>query len=229
MNIWLLLLALFASLSGATYNCGHCATGQCYGTPPNQNQCHQCDADYYLGTDGNCASCGTVAPCPAGQYWDETKCGVPALHMYHDNGCRVCTDCVTGEGPLAKAWGICGGPSPYTSNPDPECLTPGQALCKACYFDVASWQYTQTGDNGTFCDDVAPDDWLTSNGGALSTCCQAAQALEGVAPGSGGCAYCSVPAIKSCLFNSVINCLGIYTPPGGWPLPTPYPPSSVVC
>jgi hypothetical protein len=150
--------------------------------------------------------------------------------MYSDNGCRVCTDCVTGSGARNKAWGVCGGPSPYTYNPEEACLNPGPALCEVCADYIPEWAWTQDEDpelNTSFCENSKDDAWLFLSGkieSDLITCCNAAQAKEEIDPMSGGCDYELVSATKSCLYNSMIDCMGIYTPPNGWPLPTPYPP-----
>jgi hypothetical protein len=109
-------------------------------------------------------------------------------------------------------------------------LNPGPALCKVCSFYVPQWTFSNPA-NDTFCDDESPDDWLFLSGADeqdLIDCCHSAHAQEVILPTSGGCDFSlatvdPIPKTKSCLYNMVVNCLGIYTLPNGWPLPTPYP------
>jgi len=113
-------------------------------------------------------------------------------------------------------------------------MNPAPALCEVCSAYVPEWAWTQNPDpdlNTSYCDDSKNDTWLFFAGADesdLITCCNDAHDQEAVDPCTGGCDFSGsdidpVPKTKSCLYNKVMNCLGIYTPPSGWPLPTPYP------
>jgi hypothetical protein len=100
-----------------------------------------------------------------------------------------------------------------------------------CSDYVPEWAFTQNEDpekNISFCTNEKDPSWIFLSGkveGDLITCCHAAMDLED----NGDCEF-DVPetevvaARKSCLYNSVITCMGIYSSTaGGWPLPTEYP------
>jgi len=197
-----------------------------------------CPADYYWlasacgGTDKGCRACSTVKPCPLGHFWDETKCGVLARHANSDNGCYECTNCVTSDGKRTKAWGICNGVSGI-ENPETTCLNPGPALCRLCAAYVEEWFYKAPEETWEDCTGEENHDWVFLPGkdeGDLSDACLAAKADED-SDEAGDC-YWTLPIVdlpvaahKSCLYNMVIDAMGIYnTLLGGWPLPVPYPP-----
>jgi len=228
--------------AGVCTDCSSCTTGDYAYVPCGTNSdtiCHACttvvpcpSGQYWVPTacgpvdDNGCRDCSSVAPCPTGYYYDDYWCGHPDLHQYEMNGCQACTDCVTSTGPRFKAWGICGGPSPYTYNPIMPCLAPGVALCEVCSDYVPTWAWTQNPDlNISLCDNTLDDSWEFMSGKTetdLNTCCQDARDLQI----AGDCEFAVnyVNAARySCLYNSVMNCLGIYTPPGGWALPSAYP------
>jgi len=243
LKIVVLVLALFfGSAAAFCPSCDNCVA----------NVCQKCSANYYLNS-GSCVACTACATgeyrvsgclqnatvdavctacpvsCPSGQYYDAATCGATA-HPTSD-GCQRCDDCITSDGPRWKAWGVCGGPSPYSYHPEQLCLAPGVALCEVCSAYITDWAWTQIGANDSFCDNTKDDSWLYLSGQTesdLITCCHNAQDLET----NGDCDFPMVPdevqvaAHKSCLYNSVMTCLGIYTPPptgSGWPLPTTPP------
>jgi len=108
-------------------------------------------------------------------------------------------------------------------------MNPGPALCEVCSDYVPEWTFTQfeePEDNITLCPNTRPTQWLFLSGkneGHLTDCCHAARLLEQ----EGECEF-DVPsafaATKSCLYNAVMACMGIYNPlQGGWSLPRAYP------
>jgi hypothetical protein len=167
-------------------------------------------------------------------YWDPLRCGSGNLQGAEGNGCEVCTDCVSSDGPRFKAWGICNGESGL-ENPSAACLTPGPALCRLCSEYVAHWA---TNDYDIPWDDCTGDenkDWVFLAGkdeSDLEAACLAAAAEELDEEFVGDFTYCyweypevdfPVAARKSCLYNMVIDAMDIYETGVGWPLPTDYP------
>jgi len=248
-----LVLALFF---GSAASCGiHCQSCDS-NSPPI---CHRCFPNYYLNTTTNtctackacptgqyifsgcaqdaigdsvCHNCTDVAPCPAGKYYDAATCGT--WNDPKSNGCVDCQDCPDSAGARTKAWGVCGGPSPYDYRPEVECMNPGPALCELCSDYVPEWAFTQNEDpelNISFCTNEKDSSWIFLSGkfeSDLITCCHAAKEREDNPDDNLDCDFDEVPspvaARKSCLYNSVITCMGIYdSNAGGWPLPSEYP------
>jgi len=239
----LALLGSAQSALGSCVQCHTCVAGQC--TKCNQNfylnggncvACTPCGAGQWRARgcsqtangDSVCQSCSSVAPCAAGNYFVPSACGTPYTW---DNGCRECQNCVDSAGPRTKSWGVCGGPAPYTYKPEGSCMNPGPALCEVCSDYVPEWTFTnfEDPDNITLCPNTRNTEWLFLSGkleGHLTDCCHAAKLLEE----EGQCDFQDeVPfpfaATKSCLYNAVMACMGIYDSlQGGWPLPRAYPP-----
>jgi len=198
-----------------------------------------CNEGYYE-YEGLCIDCGSI-PCPAKTYYDAAACGFHGgTRDPFDSGCIACVDCVAHHGERTKAWGVCGGPD-NTRHPDPDlqnCLNPGPALCNACSDVVPEWGWTNHPEeekNISYCpsrEDPSRLDnsWWFLSGKTesdLSICCLQAKAMEDdeecvfLAPDE---VLSPVAAHKSCLYNHVIACMGIYnSTAGGWPLPSEYP------
>jgi hypothetical protein len=190
------------------------------------------------GEDNGCRDC--YAPCDNGTYYDELQCGT-AYHK-QDNGCKPCQDCITSDGPRYHSWGVCGGPSPYSHHPEILCLTPGVALCEVCADYILEWKFTQSSNpdlNFSYCDNTLNDTWLFLSGkseGDLATCCESAKAIEDydVEHNTHVCDWSGEleelvnhhpgAAHKNCLYNFVMDCLGIFS---FWPNPSPSPPEPI--
>jgi len=237
-KIVVLVLAFVGSVLATCGTVDHCDT--CVYGP-----CTICIANYYLdagvclgcsasncggsqwydstactGTNSGCKACG--GPCPTGQYFRSSLCLGP------NNGCEGCTDCVIGtENAFGKAYGdVCGGPSPFDHNA-PECLTPGQALCEACFDWVPEFQNNGLPEEGgyqEFCDGERPNDWWYLGNPAkdeddLEACCGVAK----TAFDNGDCDFDVARPLttqRSCAYNIVFNCMDIAAT---WPNPQAYP------
>jgi len=218
--------------SGVTCASGHyfCASACGPGVDNGCRACAVCGTGYYQTaactstTNTVCAACSAIS-CPAGHYWLSSACGGTS------NGCTSCTDCVIGSSAaFGKAYSdVCGGPSPYNHNP-PECLTPGEALCEAC-FNITAFQNNGLPEDDPnyiqFCDNERPDAWWFLGDPAkdvddLDTCCSLAK----VAWDNGDCDFpdlmLAFPGAtkRSCTYNMVYDCMNIAAT---WPNPQPYP------
>jgi len=223
MNFFFLLVVATFGVCAAQASCVHC-------TSCSHGNCVVCNPGYYE-LNGVCVACGSIA-CPATKYYSAAACGTQ--HPF-DNGCIACVDCVANYGERTKAWGVCGGPD-NTQHPDPDvqkCLNPGPALCNACSDHVPEWAWTNNKDpdkNISYCPSRLDNSWWFLTGKTesdLGTCCQQAKDMED----GEECVFLfpdevlsPVAAHKSCLYNHVITCMGIYdSNAGGWPLPSDYP------
>jgi len=236
-----LVLALLGSvqaLCGGTCRSGHCVGSVCSECIPNYYldsgtcvACSVCPTGQYTGSgcqgnvtgDSVCADCARTGPCPNTTYYDSNNCGAPGNRK--SDGCVACAHCVDSAGARNKNWGLCGGPSPWSYHPESECMNPGPALCELCSDYVPEWAFTQNEDpelNISFCTNERDASWIYLSGkieSDLISCCHDAKDLED----NGDCEFdvpSPVAARKSCLYNSVITCMGIYEQ---WPFAHAYP------